>query len=113
MSVVVGVTHKAVRGWASYKLPLPGANHPARLYFLGNVSAVKVVQDVFERGNIHLLPVHTIHTVSDRNVADVVSREENLNIAASFDVVPAQAREVFRDDAFDLPSLNVSNHPLK
>ena len=41
-------------------------------------------------GNVHLLPVQTVHAVSNSDIADVVTREEDFDIAASFNVVPAQ-----------------------
>jgi hypothetical protein len=42
-----------------------------------------------------------------------VAREEDFDIAASFNVVPAQPGEVLCDYTFDLPGLNVGNHPLE
>ena len=42
-----------------------------------------------------------------------MAREKDFDVAASLDVVPAQAGEVFRDNALNLPSLNVGNHPLE
>ena len=72
-----------------------------------------VLQDIFERGNVHLLPVQTVHAIGDSDIADIVAREEDFDVAASLDVVPAQARKILRDNALDLTSLNVSNHPLE
>ncbi len=90
MAVVCRVTHEAVGSRSTQKLPLPGAGHPARQYLLGNIPAIHIIQDIFERGNVHLLPVQTVHSISDSDITDVVTREKDFDVAASLDIVRAQ-----------------------
>ena len=95
MSVVFRVTHQTIGRSAAAELALPGTGHNASQNFLGNITAVHIVQDVLERGNVHFLPGQTVHTVRDGDIPDMVLRKENLDITASFDIVAAKTGKVF------------------
>lgn len=83
-------------------------------YFLSRLSPIThVLQDIFERGNVHFVPVQAVHAVRDCNVSDVVTWEENFDVTARLDIVPAQAGEVLRDNTVDLSGFNIGNHTLK
>ena len=59
---------------------------------------------------------YTIGEVADYfNVNESLLRfwEKEFDIAASFDIIPAQSGQVFGDNAADLSRLNIGNHTLK
>lgn len=107
MSVVFRVTHQTIGRSAAAELALPGTGHNASQNFLGNITAVHIVQDVLERGNVHFLPGQTVHTVRNGDIPDMVLRKENLDITASFDIVAAKTGKVFRDNTVDFSGFNV------
>lgn len=75
-----GSQHQTIGRSAAAELALPGTGHDASQNFLGNVTAVHVVQDVLERGNVHFLPGQTVHTIRDSNISNMMFRKENLDI---------------------------------
>ena len=113
MPFVFRVAHQTIGRSAAAELALPGTGHDASQNFLGNVTAVHVVQDVLERGNVHFLPGQTVHTIRDSNISNMMFRKENLDITASFDIVAAKPGKVFRDNTVDFPGFDVGNHPLE
>ena len=113
MSIVFRVAHQTIGRSAAAELALPGTGHNASQNFLGNVTAVHIVQDVLERGDVHFLPSQTVHTVRDGDIPNMVLRKENLDITTSFNIVAAKTGKVFRDNAVDFSGFNVGNHPLE
>ena len=79
--------------------------------FLRNVLAVHLVQDIFERGDVVVIP-QGVDTIIHGDIADTVSWEKVLNQMPGLQIVPPQSAEVFRDDKVDLPAINGSKHPL-
>ena len=68
------------------------------LDFSGSVFGVHFIDDVSERGNIHLGLLVGIITIVDCNIADTVFRKEYLHIRSGFDVVASKSGLVFGND---------------
>ena len=75
--------------------------------FLGNILAIHLVQDIFERGDVVVIP-QGVDAVIHGDIADTVSWEKVLNQMPCLQIVTPQSAEVFRDDKVDLPALNGS-----
>ena len=97
----------AVAEWgnAAGKLPFLRFQQVGRMDSLGNILAVHLVQDIFERGNVVVLP-HGVNTVIHGDIAHAVSWEEIFNELPRLQVVPPQTGKVFRNDKVYQPALN-------
>ena len=95
-------------------------NRPAFQRMIADIEAgkigcviTKIVQDILKRRNVHLLTGQAVHSVCNGNIAYIVFWEKDFDIAASFNIIPAQSGQVFGNDAADLSRLNIGNHALK
>ena len=87
--------------------------HFCGLDLLGDVSSVEFIEDVFEGGNVHGLIAGAVHAVIDGDVLYPVLGEENLNIAACFQIVSAETGQVLGNDPFHMTGFDLCNHLLK
>ena len=113
MPLILRVTHQTEGRLPTTKLPLPGTGHTPCQHLFGNIPAVHIVQDILKRRNVHFLTGQAVHSVCNGNIAYIVFWEKDFDIAASFDIIPAQPGQVFGDNAADLSRLNIGNHALK
>ena len=90
MPFFIRVTHQSKRRLPSAEFPLPGTGHAPCQYLFGNVTAVHVIQDIFERRNIHFLPCQAVHSVRDCNVSYIMLWEKDFDITACFNVISPQ-----------------------
>ena len=113
MPFIVRVTLQSHRGLPAAKLSLAGSGHARCQHLFGNISAVHIVQDIFERCDVHFLSGQAVHPIGDGNIAHIVFREKDLDIGADFNIISAKPRKVLCDDATNPSGLNISNQALK
>ena len=83
------------------------------LDFSGSVFGVHFIDDVSERGNIHLGLLVGIITIIDCNIADTVFRKEDFHIRSGFDVVASKSGLVFGNDCCHLSFPDIIQKFLK
>ena len=83
------------------------------LDFSGSVFGVHFIDDVSERGNIHLRLLVGIITIVDCNIADTVLRKEDFHIRSGFDVVASKSGLVFGNDCCHLSFPDIIQKFLK
>ena len=113
MPPILRVTHQPQGRLSATELSLSGTGHTPRQHFLGNIPAIHIVQDILERRDVHFLTGQTVHAIRNGDIADIVFREEDFNIATGFDIISSQSGQVFGNDTTDFTGLNIGNHPLK
>ena len=102
-------------GWLGERFARPPARVVGRAHLAADVSGVKLVHHVAERGQLRGL-VHagdSVHAVVDGNEADVVIGEVLLRVVAHLQVLAAQAGHVLDDDRRDVAQLDVLQQPLE
>ena len=90
-----------------------GTCHLCGLDLLGDVSSVEFIEDVFEGGNVHGLIAGAVHPVIDGDILYPVLGEENLNVAARFQIVSAETGQVLGNNPFHMTGFDLCNHFLK
>ena len=116
MPRTVGILLQAHRRLPTDKLSLTGEHHLPGGHLPGDITAVHVVQDVFERRDIHhlvALPVRAVVAVIDRDITDVVLGKIDFDIAAGLDVVASQAAKILGQDCPHGSRFDVGEHTLK
>ena len=112
----VRILLQAHRRLPADELSLTGEHHLPGGHLSGNITAVHVVQDVFERRDIHHLvafPVRAVVAVIDRDITDVVLGKIDFDIAAGLDVVASQAAKILGQDCPHGSRFDVGKHTLK
>ena len=82
----------------------------------GNIPAIRVVNQVFERKNdfvAYLLRLCRVVVVVDGNKTDAQGRKNLLDISAGINVVTTKTGKVFDNDAVDFSCFDLFHHSLK
>ena len=105
-----------IKGKRSNTLPILSLYFKLAFHFCGNISAIGIVNEVFDRKNNTTLPcirMKTVIMVCQRNKTHRKSREDFLYISPGFNIVTPKTRKVFYNDAIHLSCFDVTYHSFK
>ena len=86
------------------------------LYLCGNIPAVGIVYEIFDRQDNRAFPrirQCTVKMVGKRNESHTKSRESLLYVPPGFNVIAPETGQVFHYHAVHPACLNIADHPLK
>ena len=107
------VFHIAVWSFCANEFTLLLPCNQRGLDFLWNVLRIHIVEQIFERRDVHCRAFCRVYAVRNGYVTNVVFGEVNLRVAACFKVISPKSGQVFCDNAVNFPVLNVREHTLK
>ncbi len=115
MILVFRVLPVAIDGAGAYIVPVLPLGQQGAPGFHRNIVGIGVVQQIFQRDMeiIAVLLVGGVDAVIDGDKPNAVGGKDLPEIAASLNVLPAQAGQVLDDHAVDLAGNNVVHHFLE
>ena len=106
----------AIYGESGQAFPIPPLDRKLALDLNGNIPAVAVVYEIFNRQ--HNIPLSgigrkTVIVIGKRDKSHSKGRKYPFQISPGLDVIPPETGQVFHNDAIHPARLNVSHHPFK
>jgi len=96
-----------------FVLALMCSGGECRLYLLGIISAVELVDHVLDSSKVVTLGIGSVNAIIYGDISDAAGRKQYFCILAHCKVIPAKPGQVFSNDSPDPVGIDIIQHGLK